>query len=669
MSKWIERGGLALILLVAAALRFTGIDWDAYQHYHPDERHITWVATSIEWPTTWSAAFNPTQSSFNPYYWPPDAASRGIEVLQDEPRSFAYGHFPLYLGVTITRLVERLGPSLASRLPADWLLTQDILNQSQVIEFRHLTAVTRALTGLIDVGTVWLLFLLGRRLYGTAVGLLAAAFLALNVMHVQLAHFFAFDPYMTFFVVAALYAMVLSLETASHGRYLLLASIFTGLAIGSKFAAILLVLPLAVTIWLGWKRWRQWWPLAAVLVVGITFFLTNPFAILDLTCEAVTPRFEIGSLTIPALDWHSCFLQNVGTQGAMVRGQLDLAFTRQYAGTTPYLYYIEMQLRWGMGLLLGLVAFAGFGWAVWRTVPPLWRWLRQERHIRPAWSHNPSSSGPPLSQLVLLTWAVPYFLSTGSFYVKFMRYMQPLTPFLMLFGAAMLLSWRRVAWRRSVVTLVLATTGLYALSFVQLYDRPHPWVAASQWIHLNVAPGALILGEQWDEPLPSSLRVDGEFRRRTAYRNKSLNWLSETGANDDEDKLQRNLSLLAEADYVVVASNRVYGVVPRSPGRYPISSQYHQLLFDGSLGYEPVFVNGRSPHLADFHLWPDRFGWPDLQPPVALVDYLNDKLPGLNGGRADESFTVYDQPLTMIFENRGRLTAEEMKQSFELNES
>jgi hypothetical protein len=192
-------------------------------------------------------------------------------------------------------------------------------------------------------------------------------------------------------------------------------------------------------------------------------------------------------------------------------------------------------------------------------------------------------------------------------------------------------------------------------------------VAASQWIHLNVAPGALILGEQWDEPLPSSLPVEDEFRRRTAYRSESLNWLSEAGANDDEDKLRRNLSLLAEADYVIVASNRVYGVVPRLPGRYPISGQYYQLLFDGSLGYEPVFVNGRSPHMSDFHLWPDRFGWPDLQPPVAVADYLNDKLPGLNGGRGDESFTVYDQPLPIIFENRGRLTAEEMRQLFKLN--
>ena len=153
MKKWQERVCLALILLVAAVFRLTGIDWDDYHHYHPDERYITWVATTIEWPTDWQTAFSPQQSSINPFYWPPDAASPGIEVPQAEPRDFAYGHVPLYLGVLATRLMERIGPRLAPVFPDDWLLARDLFNQAELIEFRHLTAVARALTALFDVGT------------------------------------------------------------------------------------------------------------------------------------------------------------------------------------------------------------------------------------------------------------------------------------------------------------------------------------------------------------------------------------------------------------------------------------------------------------------------------------------------------------------------------------
>ena len=60
-------GLLLLILAAGLGLRLTGLDWDAYEHYHPDERYISWVATTIEWPTDWSTALDPTRSTFNPY--------------------------------------------------------------------------------------------------------------------------------------------------------------------------------------------------------------------------------------------------------------------------------------------------------------------------------------------------------------------------------------------------------------------------------------------------------------------------------------------------------------------------------------------------------------------------------------------------------------------------
>ena len=41
-------------------------------------------------------------------------------------------------------------------------------------------------------------------------------------------------------------------------------------------------------------------------------------------------------------------------------------------------------------------------------------------------------------ELVLLGWAVPYFLPTGTFMVKFMRYMLPLLPVFTVMGAAMM---------------------------------------------------------------------------------------------------------------------------------------------------------------------------------------------------------------------------------------
>ena len=109
----------------------------------------------------------------------------------------------------------------------------------------------------------WCFFLWGRRIYSPQVGLLAAAFLALNVMHIQLSHFFTSDPYLAFFVVLALYFMVRGVaggaeelisqdSKTGQGNWrdflhrhsltcnIFLAAAIIGLAVGSKFAAIML---------------------------------------------------------------------------------------------------------------------------------------------------------------------------------------------------------------------------------------------------------------------------------------------------------------------------------------------------------------------------------------------------------------------------------------------
>lgn len=639
---------LLAIVLLGAALRLTGLDWDEYRHYHPDERYITWVATTIEAPAGIREALIPHLSPFNPYYWPPKAESVGILVPQDEPRSFAYGHLPLYLGVAATRLVEWLGQGLRDRLPAEWLLTQDILNGRRAIEFQHLTVVSRMLTAFVDVGTIMLVYGLGKRLYGPPAGVLAAALLTVNVQHIQLAHFFTVDPYLAFFTVATVWALVAVVDHPGRSLYRFLAAILLGLAVSAKFSAILLCGPMAVAFWLAKPHSQKQYiqqMLGFVAVAGLTFALCNPFALLDWSCQAATEPMTLGPLTIPAIEWHSCFLENIGQQGVMVGGDENFPFTFQYEGTLPYLYPVEMALRWGMGLALGCAALFGFGWAIWRG----------RRGVDPAGT-------------ILLTWTIPYFLVTGSFYVKFMRYLLPLTPFLMIYAAGFLLKNRLVQERPKLASLLLALvllpTTLYALAFVNIYNQPHPWNEASRWIYRHVPAGTLILSEYLDDFLPTSnLIVDGVPRQSQEYPSLQLDWMIGTGEADNLRKLDRNLALLAQADYLTLVSNRLYGVVPRLPDKYPLSNRYYHLLFSGQLGYEVAYVSGRYPTLFGFSLQPNTFGWPGLTPPPAVSNYLAQSR-AWSPGRADESFTVYDQPLTIIFKNTGRLPVSTLRQLF-----
>ncbi len=114
------------------------------------------------------------------------------------------------------------------------------------------------------------------------------------------------------------------------------------------------------------------------------------------------------------------FIQQVSEQGSLARGTLDFPYVRQFAGTIPFIYQAQNMVLWGMGLALGLAVIAGFiwlGWRIWKRNAGLW--------------------------LVVLSWIVVYGALTGSFYVKFMRYMLPLYPFLTLIAASVLIAFVR----------------------------------------------------------------------------------------------------------------------------------------------------------------------------------------------------------------------------------
>ena len=163
------RTGLALaaIALLALALRVFGLNWDGGHHLHPDERFLTIVETSIQWPGSIAEYFDPARSPLNPYGQP-------------DISFFVYGTFPLFL---VKALAEITGYT-----------AYDTIN-----------LVGRAVSAVFDVGTVLMLFLLARRLFDRRVALLAALLAALTVLSIQLSHFFAVDTFSTFFVTAALY--------------------------------------------------------------------------------------------------------------------------------------------------------------------------------------------------------------------------------------------------------------------------------------------------------------------------------------------------------------------------------------------------------------------------------------------------------------------------------
>ena len=444
---------------------------------------------------------------------------------------------------------------------------------------------------LSDTFTVYLVYLIARRLYGQKAGLLAAALSAFTVTQIQLAHFFAVDPISTTFTLLALYGAMLMVDRRTPGAAAL-TGLGAGLAIASKFSALpVLAAPVVAALLMVWRprqAGRSEWVealryiLIAFLAAFLVFAITSPFVLID---------------------WGNFVQAVIKEQGAMASGRADFPFTRQYRGTTPYLSLMEPHLRCGMGWPLGIVAFLGLGWVLVRTIL---------RRARPG-------------ELILLSWIVPYFGITGLFLAKFMRYMVPVVPLFVVMGAGLLckklkLQSSKFKLQNLLIAVTLGWTVFWSLAFVRgVYRTEHTWITASRWIYEHVPDGSVLASEHWDDDLPLGLPEPGANIGSHGYRLVELPMYED----DNEQKYHLLRSRLSEADYIVLSTNRLYGAIPRLPERYPMSTRYYRLLFAGELGFEKV---------AEFTTYP-RLG------PFVF-----------NDDSADESFTVYDHPKPIIFQ-------------------
>lgn len=524
------------------------------------------------------------------------------------PGWFNYGSLPLYT----LRAVQAVASPVS-----DW----DVFD---------LRIPGRTISAIADTVTILLMFVFASRWYGARVGLLAAALGSIAVLHIQLSHFFAVDTILTMFILATLVA---STRVAYKGakRDIVVAGMLLGLSVATKASAAPLVLAIVTShVIYAFSISGERFSLASFDQQKVrTFFFGG-------LISAVSAFFTLLIVQPYMFIDFGQFWTDFSRESEMVRGVVDFPYTRQYENTPRFLYQASQLGLWGLGPVLGITVWAALGTAL----VTAWRSRRKV-------------------DMVVLAWVLPYLAITAWFDVKFLRYMLPVTPLLLIYAS-------RTTWWLSnrlrtfgeyrnirvlsriaaplVIGGLLFFTGHYTLAFESIYAKPHPAHNASDWIAENVPPGSLILKEHWDEGLPELHQYESE--ELPLYDHDSL------------VKLNKISDSLAHADYLVIFSNRLYGTIPRMPDRYPITSVYYEKLFLGELGYELVYTDDRHSSFLGFGYQSDRFARVDLSHPKGFEEPrgLN-----LSLGWADESFTVYDQNRPMVFKNTGELSSDDIQ--------
>lgn len=127
--------------------------------------------------------------------------------------------------------------------------------------------------------SIYMIYLVGRRLFSPMVGLVAAAALAAYPQHLRSAVQLKPDMMALMFTVITLYWTVGAARNPRLSRFLL-AGVGVGLATSAKYIGVAAALPL--TVWAlesGFRDRRRWaWLALAGLTSVATFFALNPFA-------------------------------------------------------------------------------------------------------------------------------------------------------------------------------------------------------------------------------------------------------------------------------------------------------------------------------------------------------------------------------------------------------
>jgi len=492
--SWLGIGLLVVILAVGAYFRMVGINWDGTYHLHPDERFLTMVETGISPVKSLGEYFNTSNSSLNPN-------NQGYGF-------YVYGTLPLFIVRYVAEWIEKTG-------------------------YDQVHLVGRYASAFMDLMTVLLVYLVALRLYKRKLlALLAAAFAAFAVLPIQLSHFFTVDTFTNFFSFLAFFIAVVIMDTHyspsteplptskavddgevpgieepleksdfdwrslfkswDTGIPYALFGIVLGLAMASKVSAAPLAVILPAAAWIYYSR------LPPEVRKSQTGIILRNLVIAGFMTILVFRIFQPYAFSGPGffgIKLNPNWLSNISELNQQSSGDTDFPPALQWA-RRPITFAWDNMVKWGLGLPLGLLAWAGFLWMGWRMFKENWR-----------------------QHALIWVWTAVYFAWWSINFTRSMRYQLPVYPTLEIMAAWAVFELGDLKVQRlpqhlfkilgvMVGVSVLLGTFAWAFAFTRIYTRPVTRVAASEWIYQNV-PGPINLeiqtgsGEK-NQPLPFS---------------------------------------------------------------------------------------------------------------------------------------------------------------------
>ncbi|MGD0807423.1 MAG: DUF2298 domain-containing protein, partial [Anaerolineales bacterium] len=498
---------MILLILVGVIFRFSWTNWSEGMDIHPDEYGLTSTLTSLSFPKSIEDYFNTRISPISPYQ---KYDVDGNQTVPGPDNSMRWGQWPQIIirgtAEAVTGIEQAVVPGIdelqskicpQGKSAAETPPACTPIPAINYTSYGWLRLLGRTLSALADTLSLLVLLAIGLRLFSRKIALLATALSALAVMQIQQSHFMTVDNFAVLFSTLSIYCAVRAAQKGGWKWYALFGT-FYGMALASKLNLVLLGPMIVVALWMSHReRWnngelsplKRFGPAAGQMALAVAMTLLVFRVAQPMTFRATTG--DTGFFTISLNpDWVRSIKISLEESNGVCCGPPTEQWTNRPAIIFPFTNIV----LWGMGLPLGLMAFAALFWAGYR----IYQGRDWQAHLLP----------------VVYTAVTFLFLATR--WVKSVRYFLVVYPFFCLLAAwALVELWNlakpRGGWRKTLsgalIGVVVLGTLAWAWGFTNIYRNDNPRFQASRWIYQNVpAPFTLNLllpsGGTYNEPIP-----------------------------------------------------------------------------------------------------------------------------------------------------------------------
>lgn len=474
-----------------------------------------------------------------PFYFHPDERNMAAAVNQLQfptnlnPHFFAYGSFPLYI-TYFTGLISNFFSSCH-------------MSFAQCsVSFEQAIVISRLYSALLATLLIPVMFIIGTKLFHEIGGIIAAVLTTLSVGFIQFAHFGTVEMYLTFFGTILFYLIITTGQKITK-KHLVSFGIIMGILVATKISSLaLLPLPILLFFYRHFHHSRELFgtigktsidALLFMWVTGVIYVVTNPFIIFD------TPAF----------------LNSMRYESTLATGVLPVFYTQEFLNTTPLVFQFRFIYPFLITPLITLLFPIAFIFLVSRAIKKF-----------------------DLKITFLVAFFLILFFSQAVLFVKWTRYMLPTLPFIYLIitGALVALAHRTKVLAYAFTFIILAVSGVTAFAyFLTAFAMPDTRVTAAAFAKHALPKNAAILSEVYDLGI---VPFTTDFSQITLF-----NFYDLETANPEASP-EKLSELLAQTDYIILPSQRLYKTRTKNSRRFPQAFAFYNALQQEN-GYKKIY--------------------------------------------------------------------------------